>query len=230
LNVLLIAKRDHWGSTAAANMLRGSFPAAAVEFAGRGDPLPAGVRNWRGDYLISYLAPMVLPAKLLERARCAAINFHPGPPEYPGIGCTNFAIYDGAGEYGVTCHHMAPQVDSGSIVATRRFPVFEEDSVFSLTQRSYAHLHLLFADVLSSIVSGNELPSSAERWARAPYTREQLNALGRIDVEMSQREIDRRIRAMEFPGAPGAYIDVHGRRFWHSTHWQASPAGSKSDG
>src|SRR5687768_15282057 len=81
------------------------------------EPLPPAAANWQGDYVISFLSRWVVPAYLLERAKKAAINFHPASPDYPGIGCNNFALYDNATEYGATCHHMAPKVDTGGIIA-----------------------------------------------------------------------------------------------------------------
>ncbi len=104
---------------------------SSVEAISRRCPLPwplgrstaREARSWQGDYIISYLSRWVVPAELLERARRAAVNFHPASPDYPGIGCNNFALYENAAEYGVTCHHMAPRVDSGEIIAVRRFPV-----------------------------------------------------------------------------------------------------------
>jgi methionyl-tRNA formyltransferase len=67
-----------------------------------GDPLSDDIRRWEGDYLISFLSRWVIPEDLLKRARRAAINFHPASPEYHGIGCNNFALYENAREYGVT--------------------------------------------------------------------------------------------------------------------------------
>src|SRR5687767_10575563 len=58
-------------------------------------PLHEGVSEWRGTFIISYLSRWVVPPWLLEQALGAAINFHPGTPEYPGIGCCNFALYEG---------------------------------------------------------------------------------------------------------------------------------------
>ena len=64
-----------------------------------------------------------------KKSKTAAINFHPASPEYPGTGCNNFALYENAGEYGVTCHYMAPKADTGKIIKVKRFPVFANDDV-----------------------------------------------------------------------------------------------------
>ncbi len=177
-----------------------------------GDPLSDAIRRWEGDYIISYLSRWVVPADLLANARKAAINFHPAPPEYPGIGCNNFALYENAKEYGVTCHHMAAQVDSGSIIAVSRFSVYETDNVASLLERTYQHQIALFMEIAALIVSGEALPASREQWTRPPFTRKQFNELFRITPDMSKDEISRRVRAVSY-GAWQPYIEVNGFRF-----------------
>ena len=177
-----------------------------------GDPLPDEARAWRGDYIISYLSRWVVPAELLERARKAAINFHPASPDYPGIGCNNFALYENAAQYGVTCHHMAPQVDSGAIIAVRRFPVFPEDNVESLLKRTYEHQMALFFEIAALLAEGRPLPAAAETWTRRPFTRKEFNQLFRITPDMSGEEIARRVRAVSY-GSFQPYVEINGYRF-----------------
>ena len=151
----------------------------------------------------------------MERAQRAAINFHPGPPEYPGIGCTNFAIYNGETTFGVTCHHMAAQVDTGSIVAVHRFPLAPSDSMLALTERCYDAILEMYLEISSLIAAAEPLPVAPDTWQRRPYTRRELNALCRVTPDMGADEVARRVRAVSYPGAPGAFIDLHGYRFAH---------------
>ncbi len=180
-----------------------------------GDPLPQAARDWSGDYIISYLSRWVVPAYLLERARRAAFNFHPASPEYPGIGCNNFALYENAPEYGVTCHHMVSKVDTGPIIAVRRFPVYPQDGVAELLERTYQHQIALFFEIVGLLAEGKELPVSDETWKRPPFTREQFNALFVITPDMSREEIARRIRAVSYRHWQ-PYLELHGYRFEYS--------------
>lgn len=173
-----------------------------VRLGRRGEEFPATDEEF--DYIVSYLSPWIVPPALLAGVRIAAINFHPGPPEYPGIGCTNFALYEGATTYGVTCHHMHPSVDTGPIISVRRFPLYATDTVLSVTQRCYAYLACLFYEMADRIISGEPLPVSAERWTRRPFRRDELVALCRLTEDMSEEEIERRVRATTFPGYPAA--------------------------
>jgi methionyl-tRNA formyltransferase len=209
--VLLVGKTTDPYSRKALELLERETD-VTVRLGTRTDPFPADVGEWRGDYLLSYLSPWRIGSRLLDRVRKAALNFHPGPPSYPGIGCTNFALYNGERTYGVTCHHMAPSVDTGAIVAVRRFPILEHDTVLSLTERCHAAIFVMFAEILDIMTRGEALPDAGERWTRAAYKRADLDALCRITPDMPAAEVARRVRATTYPGMPGPYLEVDGAR------------------
>ncbi|RZB34649.1 MAG: hypothetical protein SRB1_00417 [Desulfobacteraceae bacterium Eth-SRB1] len=188
----------------------------------RGDKLPEDIGWWKGDYIISYLSPWIIPEYLLNRANKASINFHPGPPEYPGIGCTNFAIYHGENTFGITCHHMNPKVDTGQLITVKRFPLFTSDTVFSLTQRCYSYILTTFYDTMSLIHENKDLPVSNENWKRKAYTKKELNDLCKVTTDMTISEVKKRIKAVTFPNAPGAVIQIGDIQFTYheNEQWQ----------
>lgn len=198
ISVLFLGKRDDAHCERALAFVRSNFANVLALEGSWGDPFPEEIHSWEGDYIISYLSRWVVPGELLGRARMAAVNFHPAPPEYPGIGCINFALYDDAKDYGVTCHHMRPAVDTGEIIATRRFPVFPSDGVASLLARTHDIQLALFYEILSGVLTGHGLPKTGERWTRRPFTRAEFNELRRITPDMSAEEVRRRIRATSF--------------------------------
>jgi len=177
-----------------------------------GEPLPEAARSWSGDYIVSYLSRWVVPPEVLSRAHRAAVNFHPASPDYPGIGCTNFALYENATEYGATCHHMAAQVDTGQIIAVRRFPVLPDDGVASLLKRTYENQMALFLEIAPMMAQGKTLPTSTEKWTRPPFTRREFNELFEITPGMTRDEIARRVRAVSF-GSFQPYVRLQGYRF-----------------
>ena len=212
-SVLFIGKKGDACCEMAVELVSTVFPKHEILLGRRGQPLPENLLSWRGDYLFSYLSPWIIPESLLNAAAKGAINFHPGPPEYPGIGCTNFALYNGESHFGVTCHHMLAKVDSGDIIEVKRFPIYERDTVWTLTQRCYAFILSMFQEIVASIARGDALPASREKWMRKPYKRRELDELCRITLDMSAREVARRVRAVTFPNAPGAFIEVAGYKF-----------------
>lgn len=213
--LLLSKKRDDPFAEEALRFVSRHFPTADIVLGKPGETLPKETLRWTGDYIVSYLCGWVVPQCLLDRAKVAAINFHPGPPEYPGTGCYNFALYEGATKYGVTCHHMAASVDAGDIIAVRRFPLFPADNVLSLAKRSSACLLELFYEIMPAILDGRPMPESDEVWQRKPFTRRDMHDLFRISPDMPKDEVLRRIAAAEHPDWPGAFVEVSGERFYH---------------
>ena len=198
LRILFLRKKDNAYAQRAEDFVRKHFQHPLIFAGGRKDKLPAEVLNWKGDLMVSFISSWIYPEPLLSNAAFAAINFHPGSPEYPGTGCTNFAIYNGAKEYGVTCHHMTAGVDSGKIIAVKRFPVKETDTVYSVTQHCYKLSEEIFYEIMNQVLKGQPLPVTNEQWKRKPYTRKQLDELCTIDPGMTEEEVSRRIKATTY--------------------------------
>lgn len=181
------------------------------------DTFPTQALDESSDILISYLSSWIIPGSLLSKTKLWNINFHPGPPEYPGIGCFNFAIYNNERTYGVTSHLMCEKVDSGKIIGVKKFPLSKSDSVYTLSLKSYKHMLSLFFKVMDFILKKNKLPNCNETWKRRAYTRKGLEALCKIRPNMAKREIKRRIKATTYPDMPGAYMDISGYRFQYDS-------------
>ena len=213
VKILFIGKKGDSFAEQAAQYTLQLFPNTLIEWGQRGVPLPASVSSWRGDYVFSYLSPWIIPERTLNAASRGGINWHPGPPDYPGIGCTNFAIYNGASMFGMTCHYMKPVVDSGDIIEVARFNVLDSDTVLSITQKCYIHISASYYGILEKIYLGESLPISNESWSKKPYTRKELNALCVVDPAMDAEEIQRRVKATQYV-EHWAYVELGGIRFY----------------
>ena len=196
--ILFIGKNDDTYCESAITYIRERFEEITVCLGEWGDPIPKEVLNWEGDYIISYLSRWVLPEYILERANIAAINFHPASPDYPGIGCNNFALYEGANFYGVTCHHMVKKVATGQIIAVKKFAIQDLDDVLSILERTYKYQLNLFYQVVKTMYLEEEMPISNETWTRLPFSRKELKDLATITQDMSEEEIKKRIRATSY--------------------------------
>lgn len=211
-SILFIGKADDRNTQAAYVFCKDNFPEVDVYFTHWGDPMEEGIYWHKPDYLISYLSRWIMPESLLKSAKIAAINFHPAPPEYPGFAPNNFALYEGAKEFGVTCHHMAAKVDTGPIIAVKRFPIFPNDNIESLQARTYTYQLALFYEVMGGILRGEPLPVAEDRWKTPAYTKKQFLQLEKITTDMDEAEVERRIRATSF-GQFQPFIELHGHRF-----------------
>lgn len=210
---IIVFAKDKYGLTDVISYLKSNFANVRVFKGSVGDKFPEQAYSGKYDICFSYMSPWIIPQKMLLRIKEFAVNFHPGPPEYRGIGCTNFAIYNNETKYGVTAHFMEPKVDSGEIINVRYFPILPEDTLFSLTQKCYKQALKLFYDVLDYYIKYGKLPKSNKKWSRRLYTRQELNELCRIRNRMSPIEVKKRIKATNFPNMPKAYIQMSGYRF-----------------
>jgi hypothetical protein len=122
---VILTAESHHGTAAQAWAAR-LFDLRAVERLGPGDAFPealaADLLENGIDLLISYLNPVIVPGPILRTVRMAAINIHPAPPEWPGVGCVCYALYEGDRNFGVTAHIMTERVDQGPIIRVLRFP------------------------------------------------------------------------------------------------------------
>lgn len=216
MKILFLAKHKPFAEDAA-ELIKLHTHDAEIIFGNMHEPFPEHLLTRCFDYAVSYISPWIIPKQILDSTKIAAINFHPGPPEYPGIGCTNFAIYNQAKIFGITVHHMKEKVDTGDIITVKRFSIFENDTVYSLTQRCYAYIYSSFIEIFPLIISNTPLPRSDEQWKRKPFTRRELNDLCRITSDMSVDEIKRRVKAATYPNMPGAFIELEGIKFIANT-------------
>jgi len=165
------------------------------------------------EFLFNVLSAVYIPTETLAHVSDLAINFHPGPPEWPGVGSASYAIYDGQLTFGVTAHLLTERFDAGAILRVRRFPILAEDTCETLFQRALARSVDLF-DELSKEISEGEYPGpSGERWARRAVTRVEFERWMTLSPDASPQEVARKERALRHSRFPGPFVEVGGYRF-----------------
>ena len=190
-----------------------------VESRDKSKLLPEDMAYWDGDYIFCFRSRFVLPNSLIERAKIAAVNFHPAPVEYPGSGCLNFALYDNSSHYGVTAHIMNEKVDNGEILECRRFPILPKDTVETLLRRTHIKLLNLFVDVTTDLIAGGKgalekmvLASSGIKWRGDATRMIDLEKLQVVPLDVSEVELNRVIRSTYTEDFP-PFIKLHGFEF-----------------
>lgn len=179
--VLFVGDNSRW-SELASEYLRRTFADVTVLLWDYGDEKPDVIKTWYGDRIFCFKADLVLDAHTLGQATKTAINFHPCPPRYRGIGGYDYAIHENSTEFGVTAHHMISKIDAGPIIDVKRFPVLPRESVDSLRDRAAAYCLALFQEIVHSIHIGDRLPESEEVWGTKLYTRAMLQEFYRNQV------------------------------------------------
>ena len=165
--------------------------------------------------IIGFCTDVIVPARLLGAVGFGAYNFHPGPPDYPGWSPASFAVYQGARRYGVTCHVMAPRIDSGDIVGTNMFDVPAGTDQSALEQRAYAAAVELFGHFAPHLATSTRpLPAIRTGWGARRYTRQDYADLCTITPDIDVDELTRRICAFGAgPSGLRPVIKLHGYTF-----------------
>jgi methionyl-tRNA formyltransferase len=140
-----------------------------------GEPYPSHVDDWQGEWILSFRGDLILSPTVLRKASKGALNFHPAPPAYRGIGSHCYAIYNRDTQFGVTCHHINERIDAGRIIQVNRFPIAPDEPASSLAMRAGAYCLTLFYDIVTEyVLTGRMLPESSEKWGTELYTHKKL--------------------------------------------------------
>jgi phosphoribosylglycinamide formyltransferase 1 len=170
--VLFITECSPWGKLAYETVSI-AFRSVVPVYWSPGTPKP-DLNGWRGDWIISFKSDLILSRALLERAKKGAINFHPNPPKYRGVGGYWWALHNSDDVFGVTCHYMDERIDHGPIIATQGFPIWPEESEGSLKHRAALYSLTLLNETLNVILSGKPLAPCGAKWEQHLYTYREL--------------------------------------------------------
>lgn len=98
---------------------------------------PRILKELNVDIIISSCSS-IFKKEILELPRIACINRHSALlPSYGGLFPIFQAMIHGEKEVGVTIHNMTEKIDEGKIISQRLIPITDDDSLFSLYEKSY---------------------------------------------------------------------------------------------
>jgi methionyl-tRNA formyltransferase len=162
------------------------------------------------DLVVSFLYPRLIREPLISLGRIGCLNFHPAPlPDFRGLGGYNVAILEGLREWGVSCHFVDEQFDTGDLVEVERFTIDPDaHTALSLDLESGERLVRLFARVMERALAGEGLPREPQGEGRYVSGEE----FERLRVVRPGDDLERKLRAFWYPPHPGAVLDVEGRR------------------
>ncbi|MFV1496560.1 MupA/Atu3671 family FMN-dependent luciferase-like monooxygenase [Phaeobacter sp. JH20_02] len=154
------------------------------------------------DWLLSIANLEIIPDSVLTRATKGGVNFHDGPlPRYAGLNTPNWALIEGATEYGITWHMIEGGVDEGDILAQRLFEIAGDETAYSLNAKCYAAAMDSFGDVLSQLETDTLARQAQDFSTRKLYTRADRPEAGALlDLSQPAADVHRLIRALDFNG------------------------------
>lgn len=162
---------------------------------------PKRIKNKKFDYIICFRSFFLIRKKLLEKAKIASINFHPGPPAYRGIGCINFALLNGEKKFGTTAHLIDDKIDHGKILDIKHFMFNKNDNLKKCLEKTHKNMFIqtkkvldyLFKNAknLKKLVSKNKY----NKWSKKLYKKKDLENLYSTKKKMNQNQLERLKRA-----------------------------------
>src|SRR5712671_3761231 len=95
----------------------------------------------------------VLSSEFIDAYRGRILNIHPSLlPAFPGLDAQRQALDHGAKKSGCTVHFVDETLDGGPVIAQREVPVFEDDTVESLSARILVEEHKLYAEAVIRVL------------------------------------------------------------------------------
>lgn len=147
--------------------------------------------------LAAFCTGTIVPGSVLRQLTHCAYNFHPGPPEYPGIFPSCFAIYEGASTFGATAHRMTDKIDEGEIVGVQRFPLSGVTNRITLDKLALENTLSLFKQLIPALVDfTSTLAASGDPWTGPARTKKDFKALCTLPEGVTQEEFERAYRAV----------------------------------
>lgn len=181
--------------------------------------LAAGFADTR---LLSVGAGFIVPERVLQALGGPAYNLHPGPPEYPGLFPSVFALYDRAARFGITLHEMAAQVDAGPIVAVDTYDLLPSWDRLALDGATFGAMLNMIARLAPALTDiARPLPRLGASWAGVKKTRRDFDALCALPEDSDIEEFTRRLRAVGEGPDHALTLARFGRRFRLQSDLQA---------
>lgn len=185
----------------------------------RGEVLPNEVYKWEGDYIFSYRCYWLLPIKVINKPKLMALNFHFGTPSHPGSGSYSWAIYNSSKEFGITLHLMNEKYDAGKIIEVYKFKISDFMMVEDLIDYTYEFSIECFKKVLDKLDQYSNLEilkikklKTKYKWKGEAKKISDINKMRKIDKNIDEHELKKRIRAFHFKDYP-LNLSIHGKEF-----------------
>ena len=166
------------------------------------------------DYLISFLNTKYISRNIRQKIKKGSYNFHPGPPEYPGFGCYNFALLDRVNFYGSTIHLMNDKFDNGPIINTKKFKISNQKiNLEKLILKTHRNIFLQAKKFINSILNNNINVNKHLKWKRKAYTKREFEIAREINLKDTKLSIQKKIAAFSYKNYDSVFVKLKGFKF-----------------
>lgn len=173
------------------------------------------------DWLVVVGWSQILDAPLLATARVGTVGYHPSPlPALRGRAVLAWTILLGRTWTAGSLFTLEPEVDSGRILAQRRFDLDVRETLPTLMSKHLSVLAQMWRTLLPRMATGH-VEGIAQDESMVSYCGKRTTADGRIDWASSAADVDRLVRAVTAP-YPGAFTHRSSDRLviWEAEPWE----------
>ncbi|MDN3612231.1 phosphoribosylglycinamide formyltransferase [Vibrio ostreicida] len=111
------------------------------------------IDEYQPDVIVLAGYMRILSGEFVRHYKGKMINIHPSLlPKYPGLNTYQRAIHAGDEEHGTSVHFVTEQLDGGPVILQAKVPIFDQDSVETLTQRVQTQEHSIYPLVVQWLV------------------------------------------------------------------------------
>ncbi|MCG9598282.1 phosphoribosylglycinamide formyltransferase [Vibrio sp. Isolate25] len=111
------------------------------------------IDEYKPDVIVLAGYMRILSGEFVRHYRGRMINIHPSLlPKYPGLNTYQRAIHAGDEEHGTSVHFVTEQLDGGPVILQAKVPIFDEDTVETLTERVQTQEHKIYPLVVQWLV------------------------------------------------------------------------------
>ena len=169
------------------------------------------IKTLNPDIVLCVFYPKILKKNFIDIPKYGCINLHFAPlPKYRGCMPGAWAIIEGQDEFGVTMHYIDEGVDSGDIVAQKKFTINRNDTGKTLYKKCEKVGLELFNEAFP-IIKNNKVKKIPQDKTKVIYHRRGVPNDRYIDWEKSAKDIFNFVRALTFPPFPGVRTILNGK-------------------
>jgi len=147
------------------------------------------------NIFISVLYDNILCEEFINSRRC--YNFHPAIlPNYAGVGTITWSILNNDKQHGITLHLIDKDIDSGDLIDIVKFEIKDDDTAYSLYNKTMKKLFLFFKIKFIDILNKNYKTKKQDLNMRNVYSYKKLDSIFNLT---------RYMRSTYFPGKANPY-------------------------
>lgn len=168
------------------------------------------LRELEPDIIFSINNFQLIKDEIISIPPLGVINFHNGPlPKYAGLNVCSWAIINGEREHGVTWHYVDKGVDSGNIIAQKKFPIEEHENALHLIMKCIKVGIGLFSEILPDVTKQRVQGIPQDVSQRTIYKKSEMPNNGKVSFQWSGRKVYNFIRGLNFDPIENNFVRPH---------------------